>query len=157
MHSCGVLHRDIKDENVIINERFEVKLIDFGSAVLHKPGIKMHTFYGTIEYCSPEVLEGNPYEGPELEVWSLGVLLYIIIFWENPFFNIEETIRCRLLLPHQVSPGCVHLVRSILVKDPKQRLTLQQVCEDQWLRQEVDPANYNFQDIVRCSKFGFFE
>lgn len=56
----NVLHRDIKDENVIINTHFHVKLIDFGSAAIMEPGKLFHMFCGTLEYCSPEVLQGNP-------------------------------------------------------------------------------------------------
>lgn len=59
LHSLGILHRDIKDENVIINEAFHVKLIDFGSAAFMTPDRLFSTFYGTVEYCSPEVLQGN--------------------------------------------------------------------------------------------------
>ena len=55
------------------------------------------TFYGTLEYCAPEVLIGEKYAGPELEMWSLGVLLYVLLFGEHPFFDIEETIRYILL------------------------------------------------------------
>lgn len=57
----GILHRDIKDENVIIDTEFHIRLIDFGSATLLEPGKLFHTFCGTLEYCSPEVLQGNPY------------------------------------------------------------------------------------------------
>jgi serine/threonine protein kinase len=61
LHSLQILHRDIKDENVIINERFHAKLIDFGSATFMSEGRLFSTFYGTVEYCSPEVLAGNKY------------------------------------------------------------------------------------------------
>ena len=78
-------------------------MIDFGSATHYVPATSIHsspserklfsTFYGTVEYCAPEVLVGEKYAGPELEMWSLGVLLYILLFGEHPFFDIEETIR----------------------------------------------------------------
>lgn len=92
LHSLNILHRDIKDENIIIDQHFHVKLIDFGSATFMEEGKLFATFYGTTEYCSPEVLAGNKYAGPELEVWSLGVTLFVLMFFENPFLDIEETL-----------------------------------------------------------------
>lgn len=59
LHSLNILHRDIKDENVIIDNKFHVKLIDFGSATFMSKDTLFSTFYGTTEYCSPEVLAGN--------------------------------------------------------------------------------------------------
>lgn len=60
LRNKGILHRDIKDENIIINTEFHIRLIDFGSAVPLAPGKLFYTFCGTLEYCSPEVLKGNP-------------------------------------------------------------------------------------------------
>ena len=59
LHDNGVLHRDIKDENMVIDRRFRLKLIDFGAAAFLQPQHRFSTFCGTIEYCSPEVLQGN--------------------------------------------------------------------------------------------------
>lgn len=61
LDSLGILHRDIKDENIIINEKFDIKLIDFGSAAFMPQDECFSKFYGTVEYCSPEVLQGNRY------------------------------------------------------------------------------------------------
>lgn len=102
LHSLKILHRDIKDENIIIDQHFHVKLIDFGSATFMEDGKLFSTFYGTTEYCSPEVLAGNKYAGPELEIWALGITLFVLIFFENPFIDIEETLHSELHLPHTV-------------------------------------------------------
>lgn len=61
LRSKSIIHRDIKDENIVIAEDFTIKLIDFGSAAYLEKGRLFHTFCGTIEYCAPEVLMGNPY------------------------------------------------------------------------------------------------
>lgn len=73
LHNLDILHRDIKDENIILDERFSVKLIDFGSAAFLEPGRLFSTFCGTIEYCSPEVLMGNKY------VFSVLLLLCCVL------------------------------------------------------------------------------
>ena len=103
LHSLNILHRDIKDENIIVDRHFSIKLIDFGSAIYMEEGKLFNTFCGTVEYCSPEVLLGNWYKGPELEMWSLGVTLYTFIFGEHPFFEGEETIQGELFPPFKVS------------------------------------------------------
>ena len=105
LHANNAVHRDIKDENIVINEQFHVKLIDFGSAAYVVKGRKFATFCGTIDYCSPDVLLGNKYFGPELDVWTCGIALYTLVFSENPFVDAEETIECILKPPFKVSKG----------------------------------------------------
>ncbi|XP_037046488.1 PAS domain-containing serine/threonine-protein kinase isoform X2 [Bradysia coprophila] len=148
LHSMHILHRDIKDENVIIDQHFHVKLIDFGSATFMEEGRLFSTFYGTTEYCSPEVLAGNKYAGPELEMWSMGVTLYVLLFVENPFLDIEETLRAELKLPHIVSGPLNELLFSMLDKNPKTRCTMKQLLANSWIRQEINPAMFKFSQIV---------
>ncbi|XP_048398701.2 PAS domain-containing serine/threonine-protein kinase [Stegostoma tigrinum] len=147
LHNKCILHRDIKDENVIIDEDFTVKLIDFGSAVNLEPGKVFHTFYGTIEYCSPEVLMGNPYSGPELEIWSLGVTLYTLVFAENPFSDVEETVAAKLKPPFQVSDEFMKLVSLMLQPDPHQRLSLEELMKNAWVTQPVNLALYTWEEV----------
>lgn len=150
LHSLHILHRDIKDENIIIDHNFHVKLIDFGSATFMEEGKLFSTFYGTTEYCSPEVLAGNKYAGPELEIWSLGVTLYVLMFFENPFLDIEETLRAELSIPVGISTGLADLLRTMLDKNPITRCTMRQLQEDTWIGQEINPATFNFGWIVPC-------
>uniref|UniRef100_A0A6B2EFC1 Putative pas domain-containing serine/threonine-protein kinase n=1 Tax=Phlebotomus kandelakii TaxID=1109342 RepID=A0A6B2EFC1_9DIPT len=150
LHGLKILHRDIKDENIIIDHNFHVKLIDFGSATFMEEGRLFSTFFGTTEYCSPEVLAGNKYAGPELEMWSLGVTLYVIMFFENPFVDVEETLHADLVMPHKVSPGLEALLIAMLDKNPKTRCTMKQLMSDAWLMQEINTAMFNFSWIVPC-------
>lgn len=150
LHSLHILHRDIKDENIIIDQNFHVKLIDFGSATFMEDGKLFSTFYGTTEYCSPEVLAGNKYAGPELEMWSLGVTLYVLMFFENPFLDIEETLRAELSIPPDISSPLKNLLSMMLDKNPKTRCTMRQLQQDAWIMQEINPATFNFAWIVPC-------
>ena len=106
-----IIHRDIKDENVTIDENLNIRLIDFGSAAYIKTGNSnkkygtFNTFVGTIDYASPEVLTGNKYTGPPQDIWALGVLLYTIVHHSNPFQSAEEIVRRNLMFPFEL-PIC---------------------------------------------------
>lgn len=111
------------------------------------------TFYGTTEYCSPEVLAGNKYAGPELEIWSLGVTLFVLTFLENPFLDIEETLRAELRLTsqqRQISAELESILRAMLDKNPKTRITMKELLARDWIEQEINPATFNFAWIVPC-------
>ncbi|XP_067138558.1 PAS domain-containing serine/threonine-protein kinase-like [Centruroides vittatus] len=151
LHNRNILHRDIKDENIIMDHHFHIKLIDFGSAAFMQEGHYFSTFCGTMEYCSPEVLKGNKYAGPELEMWALGVTLYTLIFGENPFFDVDETIAAVLQPPFQVSQDLMSLITWLLNPDPSARCTLECAANHNWTNQFVDIHNYKFEDIVLCS------
>ncbi|XP_026319661.1 PAS domain-containing serine/threonine-protein kinase [Hyposmocoma kahamanoa] len=152
LHSLNILHRDIKDENVIIDNKFHVKLIDFGSATFMSKDTLFSTFYGTTEYCSPEVLAGNKYAGPELEMWSMGITLYVLTFFVNPFSDIEDTIQGPLTFPQVVSEDLEQLLRWMLCKEPAHRCTVPQLMAHPWIRQPVPIANYIFHEIVDCDR-----
>ncbi|XP_072896702.1 PAS domain-containing serine/threonine-protein kinase [Hemitrygon akajei] len=152
LHSKCILHRDIKDENVIIDENFTIKLIDFGSAVNLEPGKVFRTFYGTIEYCSPEVLMGNPYSGSELEMWSLGVTLYTLVFAENPFSDVEETVAAVLRPPFQASNDFMNLVSAMLQPDPCLRLTLEELMKNPWVTQPVNLSLYTWEEVYSAKE-----
>lgn len=153
LHAKDILHRDVKDENIIIDHTFNCKLIDFGSATFYKPGQMFSTFYGTVEYCSPEVLKGCSYEGPELEMWSLGVLLYIIMFGENPFYDADDTMRAELHPPHNdISTNCWDLVESCLDPDPKKRASLWHIKEHAWVNMAVSASDYRLYDVIPCTE-----
>uniref|UniRef100_A0A8C4LMS8 PAS domain-containing serine/threonine-protein kinase n=1 Tax=Equus asinus asinus TaxID=83772 RepID=A0A8C4LMS8_EQUAS len=140
------------DENIVIAEDFTIKLIDFGSAAYLERGKLFYTFCGTIEYCAPEVLMGNPYRGPELEMWSLGVTLYTLIFEENPFCELEETMEAAINPPYLVSEDLMKLVSGLLQPVPEQRTTLEKLVGDPWVTQPVNLANYTWDEVYRVNK-----
>lgn len=151
LHGLRILHRDIKDENIILDEHFRVKLIDFGSAAFMAPDRYFTTFCGTMEYCSPEVLQGDRYAGPELEMWALGVTLYTLIFGENPFFDVEETVSGVLKPPCATSSALWELISWLLTPDPKRRCTLTEAECHVWTTQPVCPESYRFEDVVHAT------
>ena len=85
LHDIGVVHRDLKMQNILINEKFEIKLIDFGFANYHDPDKKFSVFCGTYSYMAPELVCRIPYDAKATDVWSLGVLLYIMLTGDFPF------------------------------------------------------------------------
>ncbi|WPK26399.1 hypothetical protein PUMCH_003752 [Australozyma saopauloensis] len=132
LHKQGIAHRDIKDENIIVNEFGIVKLIDFGSAGYVKLG-PFDVFVGTIDYASPEVLRGEKYEGRPQDIWALGILLYTMIYKENPFYNVDEIMEGDLRVPYVVSDALLELIKKILVREIKARPTITDIAELDWL------------------------
>jgi protein-serine/threonine kinase len=140
--SAKVVHRDIKDENVILDGEGKVKLVDFGSAAYIKSG-PFDVFVGTIDYAAPEVLQGRPYRGKEQDVWALGILLYTIVYKENPFYSIDEIMDHDLRVPWVPSEECIDLIRKMLDRDVERRIGIQAVVEHPWclIEDESDEEN----------------
>ncbi|GJN93590.1 hypothetical protein Rhopal_006647-T1 [Rhodotorula paludigena] len=133
----GICHRDIKDENLAIDAKFRVKLIDFGSAVIfdpRQPSPFYQRFHGTQSFAAAEILCGEPYQAPPSEVWSLGVLLSILCTGECPFADAEAAKVGRLSRPKvRVSPEIDHLMRACLEVDVAKRITVSQIRRHPWL------------------------
>ncbi|CAJ0917713.1 10450_t:CDS:10 [Entrophospora sp. SA101] len=106
LHHNKIVHRDIKDENVILDENNNVQLIDFGSSAYIKEGKKYDTFCGTVDYAAPE---------------------------ENPFYNIDEIIAGDLRIPYILSEGSIDLIKRILERDVDRRPTIDDVLNHHWL------------------------
>lgn len=92
LHANGIVHRDIKDENVILDGEGRVQLIDFGSAAHWRPGKRWDTFSGTIHYASPEILRGDMYSGKEQDIWAFGVVAYVLLLGETPFEHLPDEV-----------------------------------------------------------------
>nr|XP_057923219.1 PAS domain-containing serine/threonine-protein kinase isoform X2 [Doryrhamphus excisus] len=152
LRTKNILHRDIKDENIIIDKCFHIRLIDFGSAAMMAPGKLFYNFCGTLEYCSPEVLQGDPYEGPELEMWSLGVFLYTLLFSENPFCGVAEILGANLKPPFPLSPELNSVLCGLLHPEPIQRMTLDQLLLQSWISQPISLAEYTWTEVFPSTR-----
>ncbi len=93
LHANNIVHRDIKDENVILNGEGHAQLIDFGSAAHVRPGKLFDTFSGTLDYAAAEILQGEKYAGQAQDVWALGVVGFVLLCGECPFWNGEEAVQ----------------------------------------------------------------
>uniref|UniRef100_A0A2P2MYD2 Protein kinase domain-containing protein n=1 Tax=Rhizophora mucronata TaxID=61149 RepID=A0A2P2MYD2_RHIMU len=142
-HQHGVVHRDVKADNILFDGRNSVKLADFGSAAaVAVEGETMSSVVGTPYYVAPEVLAGMEY-GEKVDVWSAGVVLYIMLAGFPPFHGetaveiFGAVLRGNLRFPprafHSVSSGLKELLRRMLCKDVSKRLSAEQVLRHQWV------------------------
>ncbi|KAM9808098.1 SNF related kinase b [Neosynchiropus ocellatus] len=145
-HQLHVVHRDLKPENVVFfPQQGAVKLTDFGFSNLFQPGTMLATSCGSLAYSAPEILLGEEYDAPAVDIWSLGVILYMLVCGVPPFqeTNDSETLvmilDCRYSVPDHVSPDCRDLISRMLQKDPCQRASLQEIEAHHWL-QGLDDA-----------------
>ncbi|KAL2916455.1 hypothetical protein HK105_203888 [Polyrhizophydium stewartii] len=139
LHSRGVVHRDIKDENIVIDDKFHVKLIDFGSAAIEPddPTHLFDRFQGTIQYASPEILRGEKYRGRPTDIWALGILLYTILYGEVPFASSEQAKTLGFKHPRfPSSTECMNLLAWMLQKHASKRPTAEQILRHPWLTQQ---------------------
>jgi serine/threonine protein kinase len=135
LRSLGLLHRDIKDENVLIDDHYRLKLIDFGSCTEWKGGRDvMDKFNGTIAFAPPEALAKRPYGGTAAEVWSLGSLLYTLRFRRAPFEDVGEIRHFPPRLPpHTPGTSLEDLIARMLDKDPDRRIPLMSILSHPWM------------------------
>uniref|UniRef100_S4RU32 SNF-related serine/threonine-protein kinase n=1 Tax=Petromyzon marinus TaxID=7757 RepID=S4RU32_PETMA len=145
-HRLHVVHRDLKPENVVFFEKQGlVKLTDFGFSNLFQPGTKLATSCGSLAYSAPEILLGDEYDAPAVDIWSLGVILYMLVCGHPPFqeANDSETLTmimdCKYTVPAHISRECKDLIARMLQRDPRRRASLQEMEGHPWLC-GVDPS-----------------
>lgn len=137
----GIAHRDIKDENLVIDHNLKIKLIDFGSATAVNPAetrpyYKM--FYGTAAYASSEILLKKDYQAAPAEIWTLGVLLSYLLAGISPFPTVRDAVDGKIFLSEKVagkiSDDAMDLMRRCLDPNPDTRMTISEIKAHPWLQ-----------------------
>ncbi|XP_050331379.1 MAP/microtubule affinity-regulating kinase 3 isoform X2 [Bactrocera neohumeralis] len=138
-HMKNIVHRDLKAENLLLDINMNIKIADFGFSNHFKVGELLATWCGSPPYAAPEVFEGKQYTGPEIDIWSLGVVLYVLVCGALPFDGSTlQSLRDRVLsgrfrIPFFMSSDCEHLIRRMLVLDPSRRYTINQIKTHRWV------------------------
>ena len=135
-HRHKIVHRDLKPENLLLDENLNVKIADFGLSNIMTDGNFLKTSCGSPNYAAPEVISGKLYAGPEVDVWSCGVILYVLLVGRLPFDDeyIPDLFRKissgTYSTPSFVSAGARHIIHKMLKVNPTQRITVQDILQD---------------------------
>lgn len=146
LHCNRIVHRDLKPENIMLDSTLGVKLIDFGFATLYHPRNFLHTNCGSPLYASPEIVRGVKYCGPEVDCWSIGVVLYVMLVGALPFEDdvlkglYQKICLGNFPLPDHLSTEALDLIKTLICIDPVTRLTMEQVKRHPWLGESLPAA-----------------
>ncbi|XP_027256773.1 sperm motility kinase 2B-like [Cricetulus griseus] len=143
-HEHGIIHRDLKPDNIMVDDNGNVKIIDFGLGTQVKPGQKLSFHCGTYAFGAPEILLGRLYDGPKVDIWTLGVILYFMVVGNVPFngHTITELQRKivagKYTVPSGLSEELQDLLSLLMTVNPKLRPTIDEVIKHPWLREDME-------------------
>ncbi|XP_059869372.1 maternal embryonic leucine zipper kinase isoform X5 [Delphinus delphis] len=146
VHSQGFAHRDLKPENLLFDEDHKLKLIDFGLCAKPKGNKDYHlqTCCGSLAYAAPELIQGKSYLGSEADVWSMGILLYVLMCGFLPFDDdnvmalYKKIMRGKYEVPKWLSPSSILLLQQMLQVDPKKRISVKNLLNHPWIMQDYN-------------------
>ena len=138
IHKKGISHRDLKPENLLLTKDKILKIIDFGLSHEYDGNIFLKTKCGSPCYAAPEIIQGNNYDGFQIDVWCCGIVLYNMVCGDVPFEGetnkelFKNIIECEPEYPDFLSDDCKKIIKSILVNDPKRRITIEKIKESEF-------------------------
>lgn len=144
-HRHKVVHRDLKPENLLLDDQLNVKIADFGLSNIMTDGNFLKTSCGSPNYAAPEVISGKLYAGPEVDVWSCGVILYVLLVGRLPFDDdhipslFAKIQRGVFTIPHWIKSEAADLIRKMLQTNPVQRATIDDIRQDPWFLKDLPP------------------
>ncbi|XP_019059426.1 PREDICTED: CBL-interacting serine/threonine-protein kinase 1 isoform X2 [Tarenaya hassleriana] len=154
-HSKGVFHRDLKLENVLLDTKGNIKITDFGLSALPQhfrdDGL-LHTTCGSPNYVAPEVLANRGYDGAASDIWSCGVILYVILTGCLPFDDRNLAVLYQKIckgdppIPKWLSPGARTMIKRMLDPNPVKRITITGIKSSEWFQHAYTPSNYDDDD-----------
>ncbi|GMM40729.1 Carbon catabolite-derepressing protein kinase [Hanseniaspora uvarum DSM 2768] len=142
-HRLKIVHRDLKPENLLLDEKLNVKIADFGLSNIMQDGNFLKTSCGSPNYASPEVISGKLYAGPEVDVWSCGVILYVMLCRRLPFDDESIPVLFKNIsngvytLPNFLSESSVDLIKKMLIVNPLNRITVDEIFQHEWFKTDL--------------------
>ncbi|KAI9608267.1 hypothetical protein KEM48_003401 [Puccinia striiformis f. sp. tritici PST-130] len=143
-HANSIVHRDLKIENILISKTGNIKIIDFGLSNLFSPNSNLSTFCGSLYFAAPELLNAKAYIGPEVDVWSFGIVLFVLVCGKVPFDDQSmpalhaKIKRGQVDYPTWLSSECKHVLSRMLVTNPSNRASLTEVLNHPWMVKGFD-------------------
>ncbi len=170
-HKHSLVHRDLKIENIMMEEidsrqqqrssqrsksqtsnpeDIRVKILDFGLANFCRPDRLLSTFCGSLYFAAPELLQARPYIGPEVDMWSIGVIAFVLVCGSVPFDDanlavLHSKIKSgKVNYPSYLSPACLHFLKRLLHVNPKHRGTMEEMLQHPWVQGESEITGYQY-------------
>ncbi|KAG7543881.1 Protein kinase domain [Arabidopsis thaliana x Arabidopsis arenosa] len=142
-HRNMIVHRDLKPENMLLDSKCNIKIVDFGLSNVMHDGHFLKTSCGSPNYAAPEVISGKPYSGPEVDIWSCGVILYALLCGTLPFDDeniptlFDKIKKGMYTLPDHLSYVARDLIPRMLMVDPLMRISITEIRQHPWFNNHL--------------------
>jgi len=166
IHKLNIFHRDLKLENVLITPQAKIKIIDLGLCAITSDFDSLDEFVGSVDYAAPEILLNNKYNGESIDVFSLGVILFSLVFGILPFpkslrrkfVSGKTTVHPQIEYPEDVSASesAKELLEGMLALDPKDRLRMKQIKKQKWIQKSIVKKIFTLNSMKKHSKLMYY-